>query len=224
MKKLVASLLVLLTASMFANESLIFGYGFVGSFSADDSDYHPTNLDFSTDFDIQGVGLNFLRFQDTQNLYFSLSLGRSSGDGEGCYTGIQTIAPVNLCPDLESDGINFGGEIGRKMNRFTPFLGINYSQTEVEALFPATGPPPLFNFEIDEESETSFHAGVWFTRENTRFRATMYSINNEESREISFGIIQSPSTNKFAIGGELRTLINDNSNGTSVALYFGWRL
>ncbi|MCY3883360.1 MAG: hypothetical protein OXG24_00420 [Gammaproteobacteria bacterium] len=212
MKKLCALLVVSVTSCLIADEHILLPSLEYGSAT---SEIGGPYVSLDMDFDGLGVGLRYMNFADS-GLYFGALLNSVNGEGDACITyddSIRTIAAPG-CVDLESSGSTFGGEIGWQFQKLTPFLGMSLIRSEVS----------IPNSWLEGESDDSWeaHAGTFLQLDDVLLRATVYGLDNEESRTLSGGILYT-FPNDLALGIEFGTPLDSDVDGLVLSLGVGMR-
>ena len=134
MKNLLLIPLALLAFCVFADDRV-----FLGSVEQESAEAEEEGVDAESS--LSGFGARLFNFKDS-GLYYGLSFAQLTGDSDLC--------ALSVCVSFDSTGTLFGGEVGRDLGQWIPFVGTTYYGITVEALG-----------ETETDESWGLNAGLW---------------------------------------------------------------
>ena len=197
MKKLLVLPLVFLSLGAIADERFI-----LGSFDRESTEAESSMLGvtLSAESTLNGFGARLFSFKD-EGLYLGGGFSFMQGDSDLCVG--------SDCLSADATQTMFSGEIGRDMGQWTPFVGFNFSSTEVELLG-----------ETDSDEITGLSAGLWLELDTFKLRGAVNSLDDEDNRSIHGGLLFQMD-NKFVFGADFGMLLDDEVDGFRFSLQIG---
>ncbi|MYD46490.1 MAG: hypothetical protein F4W92_09070 [Gammaproteobacteria bacterium] len=146
-----------------------------------------------------GVGVQFLNFVDS-GFYFGAEFSRLTGDSEAC------VRSQCVSSDTDFNHTMFSGEFGRNFGDWTPFVGASYNETESDG---------------ESVDGWGLDVGSWLSFDSFKLKGTITNADDEISRGISGGFLFQMDNN-WALGAEIGTLLDSESDVINFSLQLGW--
>ncbi len=197
MKKLLVLPLVFLSLGVIADERFI-----LGSFDRESTEAESSLLGvtLSAEATLNGFGARLFSFKD-EGLYLGGGFSFLQGDTDLCVG--------SDCMSADTTQTMFSGEIGRDLGQWTPFVGFNFSSTEVDLMG-----------ETDSDEITGLSAGLWLELDTFKLRGAVNSLDDEDNRSIHGGLLFQMD-NKFVFGADFGMLLDDEVDGFRFSLQIG---
>lgn len=194
MKNLLVVPLVLLAFCVVADERVI-----LGSIERQTQTTEFEQFGITVESISNGLGVQFLNFSDS-GLHLGAEFSRRTGDSEVC--------DRSLCVSRDTDFTftMFSGKIGKNFGDWTPFVGASYNITE-----------------SDDETVDGWglDVGWWVRFDKLKIKGTITNVDDDFSRGISSGFLFHMNK-KWALGAEIGTLLDSDSDVFRFSLQIGW--
>ena len=197
MKKFLVLQIVFLSFCVMADERIAFWS--LERDSAED-EYQVLGIEFERNETLNGFGARLFSFKE-EGLYLGASFAYLLGDREVCVLG--------GCQFSDAIGTMIGGEIGRDLGKWTPFVGVSFSRSKVE-----------LKTRTDNEEIWGLNAGLWLELDTFKLRGAVTNLDDEDNRVVAAGILFQ-FENKFAVGTEFGMLLDSEVDGFKFSLQIG---
>ncbi|MCY3541449.1 MAG: hypothetical protein OXH31_06035 [Gammaproteobacteria bacterium] len=157
----------------------------------------------SVDTTLEGGGFRLFSFQD-DGRYIGLGISYVSDNSES-----KICIPGPDCVSSFSAKASSFVEIGWDTGRWTPFIGLSFTSSEVRLMD-----------ESDREESRGLSAGSWLQFDTFLLRGAVAHIDDEDNRAISGGVLYPVRTN-LTLGGEIGLNLNSKVDGFNISIQIG---